>query len=302
MTHDVVRAGGAGRFDTAVADAEPTTVETGTGTEAEAETNADADDDAESGTRDENEGGAGAGTEETEAEAGTATSTDEGADETPTGTLPTDDGRCCRTLIVQVERVTVTNLTDGAGKDDVMITAASMGSEAVTPTRMSWPKGIDVELDAGEYTQPREVVRVTPAADSCEFSLSSVVRIWEADPKDLDKALRATVLDLQEYALGMSAVGGWWLNVPFLGTVITLLGTLFDNLIDLLGLKDDLMGRIEISCHDRLTRDRTLSEYQWTFNAQDIEALSDDVIRVKRTLKRHGGEWEVWIRIQRVCL
>jgi hypothetical protein len=220
---------------------------------------------------------------------------------TPTDTPAADTGECCRTLIVKVERITITDPTDGYGKDDVMITAASSGAEAVTPPKMSWPKGTDVELDRGEFTQPREVVRVTPAADTCEFSLDSVVRIWEAGPKDLDTALRATVVDLQETVTGLSAASGGWLALPVVGRLVHLVGVLFDNLIDLLELRDTLMGRIEISCEDRLTDDRPLKAYNWVFKSDEIKELSADEIRIERTLTRDGGEWAVWIDITRIC-
>jgi hypothetical protein len=228
-------------------------------------------------------------------------SAEEAVTATPADASTTGEGRCCRTLIVKVERITITDLTDGYGKDDVMITAASSGEEAVTPPKMSWPKGTDVELDAGEYTQPREVVRVTPASDTCEFSLDSVVRIWEAGPKNLDAALRATIVDLQETVTGLSAAGQGWFGIPVVGTLVHLVTVVFDNLIDLLDLQDTLMGRIEISCDDRLTDDRPLKAYNWVFKADEIEALSHDEIRIERTLTRDGGEWEVWIDITRVC-
>ena len=235
------------------------------------------------------------------ADDGSETGDDTGtAEETPTAPAA-DAGDCCRTLIVKVERITVTDPTDGYGKDDVMITAASVGDEAVTPSKMSWPKGTDVELDAGEFTQPREVVRVTPAADTCEFSLDSVVRIWEAGPKDLDTALRATIVDLQETVTGLSAAGGGWFALPLVGRLVHLLGVVFDNLIDLLELRDTLMGRIEISCADRLTDDRPLKAYNWVFKPDEIEALSADEIRIERTLTRDGGEWVVWIDVTRIC-
>lgn len=217
-----------------------------------------------------------------------------------------DESKCCEQLIISLERIHIKDDTDGIGKDDVRVDGLITGKMLTTPNMYFWPRDSDgkptyYEMATGDMRQPRDVIARVEPYTPCRIDLHVILKFWETDNDRLEDAIRKTTRELaNQVGVAASKVG-----LP--PSSQSLLNSIIDSVLELLGLSDDNMGQFDFEVHTKFHPGIDVTQFGWVpawgTNAAGIshDKIGPNTARLKKTFSSHGGTWEAFILVDRVC-
>jgi hypothetical protein len=220
-----------------------------------------------------------------------------------------DECDCCTKIVITLERFKVVKktraeflfLSTSATDDNVVVTAASDGRMVMQPAQTSWPAADpDGEIEPrdfgeGDEERPGVVLATIEPDRNCRFDFTTAVGFWEVDlGTNLAKAIQRTAEEVAHMGAMMAPIR------PMSSE--GLIDALVRKILRALGIKDTLMQVVLIKASGSLCDDDDFDEtLSWVPPLTSFDQVDDNTLRLKRTMKHKGGEWEADILVQKIC-
>lgn len=194
---------------------------------------------------------------------------------------------CCKAVSARFSAIKVVTSTSGPGDDDVAMTAVSSGRSDPSPTAYRFP---EKETKEGEEWTPNELVcRVVPSAGrTCPIILNTTYDFIEVDSNKIDELLRQAIAELSLKGLTAAPVDA-----------TALVQALLNEILDKLGLKDDLMDQFTVVAAGSLYKKHVTIGQDVKFitpDGMDVTIVNNHEALLSKTIRRKGGEWKIKLR------
>jgi hypothetical protein len=175
---------------------------------------------------------------------------------------------------------------------------------AVSPQPFAYPlkdgKIDAAALDKGEDITPNAKIAEVESGRDCAFNLDCQVSFWEEDAEKLQELVNETTQALiAQLSASTTKVG---VPLPGIGLIAEILRLITQKL----GLADDRMDIMSIVIAGAMRCGTPLADLGWQpalrINRNFTpDIIDDDTVRLSKTIRKHGGTWEVSLLVQRIC-
>ena len=207
---------------------------------------------------------------------------------------------CC-SLSMVLAKIKVVTLTEPRSfRDDVAITAITEGEVlSPNPSPFAYPlvngKIEPKVLDTGESDTPGSRIFFVRGGEGCRFRVKNVLTCFEVDSNKIDEALRQSVQELQNRLLGAAGMAGFTATAGLISQII-------GGILDLLGLKDDVVGQKELNIEGILDTSHKTDSYTWECPGYTVtHDPNGKTTTLVGTFVGIGGKWEVTLIATRIC-